>query len=86
MEDSQNYTLKIDSAGRILIPTALRRKLGLKPNSKVTASVKDRELRLKSWLEKVRDVQEFARKHDRRPEVNAVDLLIHERRREAELE
>lgn len=86
MEEIQNYTLKIDGAGRILIPTALRHELGLKPNSKVTVSVKDRELRLKSWMEKVRDVQKFARKRNRTPDIDAIDLLTHERRREADIE
>jgi AbrB family looped-hinge helix DNA binding protein len=80
--------LKIDSAGRILIPAEMRAAMLVKPGDTVTARVEDGEFRIVSPDVALKRVQAFARKwkseHPDAPDV--VDELIAERREEARRE
>lgn len=55
------YTLTLSSQGQVVIPSSARKKLGLKPGSKLLMSVEDKgmvpkamlELHPESWVKKV---------------------------------
>ena len=80
---SVDYTrLKIDSAGRIVIPAEMRAAMMVKPGDTVTARVVDGEFRIVSPEASLRRVQAIARKIIP-PGVSLVDELIADRREEA---
>lgn len=79
--------LKIDSAGRIVIPAEMRAAMMAKPGDTVTAHVVDGEFRLVSPAAALKRVQTFAREWKKNnPGVSVVDELIAERREEAQRE
>lgn len=79
--------LKIDSAGRIVIPAEMRAAMMVKPGDTVTAEVVDGEFRIVSPEVALRHVQAFARKWKaEHPGESVVDELIAERREEARRE
>jgi len=85
---SVGYTrLKIDSAGRVLIPAEMRAAMMVKPGDTVTAQVVDGEFRIISAGVALKRVQAFAREWKaKNPGVSVVDELIAERREEARRE
>jgi AbrB family looped-hinge helix DNA binding protein len=82
------YTrLKIDAAGRLVIPAEMRAAMMVKPGETIIAEVKDGEFRIVSPTVALKRVQAFARKWKaENPGVSAVDELIAERRQEARSE
>lgn len=85
---SVDYTrLKIDSAGRIVIPAEMRAAIMVKPGDTVVARVVDGEFRLVSPAAALKRVQAFARQWKaEHPGESVVDELISERRVEARRE
>jgi AbrB family looped-hinge helix DNA binding protein len=85
---SVDYTrLKIDSAGRIVIPAEMRAAMMVKPGDTLSAHVEDGELRIVSPAAALKRVQAFARKWKaEHPGESVVDELIAERREEARRE
>jgi AbrB family looped-hinge helix DNA binding protein len=83
---SQKYvTSRINDNGRIVIPAAIRRNMGLNPGDVVVMSLEDGVLRIESQLVKIRRIQaEF--KPFANPGSLASDELIAERREEARRE
>lgn len=73
------------SGGRLQIPAAFRRELGISDGDVVMMRVQDGELRLWTRDAAIRRAQEMYRKHAK-PGVSLVDELIAERRAEAERE
>ena len=79
--------LKIDRAGRIVIPAEMRAAMMVKPGDTVTAEVVDGEFRIVSPGVALKRVQDFAREWKaRNPGISVVDELIAERREEARRE
>lgn len=74
--------LKIDSAGRIVIPAEMRAAMLVKPGSTVTAEVVNGELRIVSPEVVLRQIQALARQHKQHG-VDEVDEFIADRREEA---
>jgi AbrB family looped-hinge helix DNA binding protein len=77
--------LRIDSAGRIVIPAEMRAAMMVKPGDTVTAEVTEGEFRIVSPGVAVRRAQALARKL-LPPGVSLVDELIADRREEARRE
>lgn len=82
----EKITLHIDQSGRILIPSALRKEMGLSPNSKIDVTFKNKEIRLKSKDDVLEDVQSYLKKHDPAPDISGVDMLLKDRKDEAKEE
>ena len=76
---------RLSANGRIVIPAAIREKLGIHPGDPVLMEVEDGVLRIESYPTMIARVQrELA--HLRRPGVLASDELIQERREESRRE
>ncbi len=76
-----DYKAKIGPNGRIVIPAACRKALGVGPGDEVLMRLEDGELRLYTQAQAVRRAQELVRKHVPEGE-SLVDDLLAERRRE----
>ena len=84
-EPKQQTKAKLDEAGRIVIPAAFRKALGVKPGEYLILRIEEGELRGWTFEHAIRKSQEIVRKYV--PEgVSLVDELIAERRSEAALE
>jgi AbrB family looped-hinge helix DNA binding protein len=83
-----DYTrLKIDSAGRIVIPAEMRAAMMVKPGDMVAARVVDGEFRIVSPEAALRRFQEVGRKwREKNPGIDLVEELIADRREEARRE
>jgi AbrB family looped-hinge helix DNA binding protein len=74
--------VKVDSAGRVVIPAVLRDKLGIAPGQELILKEEVGGLRLQTFEQAARAIQaEFARYA--KPDVSVVEELILERREEA---
>lgn len=81
----RSVSSKINQNGRIVIPAAIRREMGLKAGDTVLMEMEDGVLRMETHLARIRRIQqEFAQY--RKPGVLASDELIAERREEARRE
>jgi AbrB family looped-hinge helix DNA binding protein len=77
--------VKIVGGGKLVIPAAMRRKLGISVGDTVFVDVDDGELRVRSISRAIERARAILRKHV--PEgVELADELISDRRREAERE
>jgi len=74
--------LKIDGAGRIVIPAEMRAAMLVKPGDTVTAEVANGEFRIVSPEVVLRQIQALARQH-KQPGIDEVDAFIADRREEA---
>ena len=84
-EPKMQTKAKLDSAGRIVVPAAFRKALGVKPGEYLILRIEDGELHAWTFEYAIRKSQEIMRKHVP-PGVSLVDELIAERRSEAALE
>lgn len=77
------YDAKVISGGKVVIPAALRRKMGLNAgDTLIFEEEEDGRIVLKTYRQVVREIQQEMRKFARSG-VSAVDELIGERRWEA---
>jgi AbrB family looped-hinge helix DNA binding protein len=77
--------LKVNENGRVVIPAAFRKALGIRPGDEVILSVEDNELRITTMKRRIERAQQRARKY-LKPSVSLVDELIAERREAAKRE
>lgn len=76
------YKLAVDRQGRVVLPMAVRRELGIEGGGQLTLDVEENDVRLSSRMLAIRRMQQEVRKHV--PEgVSLVDELIADRRAEA---
>ena len=68
--------------GRVLIPAAARRALGIEEGDELILVVEDGEIRLRTVKEAARKAQALVRRYSR-PEESLADSLVAERRDEA---
>lgn len=74
--------IQLGPQGRLVVPAALRRELGLEPGERLLARVKDGALILEPRAVVERRLRARFRKVD--PQISLADALIAERRAEAE--
>jgi len=82
MARAGSVTAKVAAGGRIVIPAAYRKALGIKTGDQVVVRLDKGELRVYSRLEALRRLQDLVCSKVPRG-VSLVDDLIRERRREA---
>lgn len=83
--ESHSVFGKINANGRIVIPAAIRREMGIKPGDSVLMEVEDGVLRMETHRSRIQRIQsEIARCC--KPGLLASDELIAERREEARRE
>jgi AbrB family looped-hinge helix DNA binding protein len=76
---------RINDDGRVLVPAAMRKALGIRPGQTVTLTLEDDAIRLSTVQRQVRRAQQQLRRY--LPEgTSLVDELLSERRREARRE
>lgn len=89
MEQSVNSVIdvktRLNENGRIVIPAAIRRKMDLRPGEAVLMKYENGVLRIESYRERIRRIQEEF-KQFAKPGVPISDELIAERREEARRE
>lgn len=81
----QKMRVSLDAGGRLVIPAAYRKALGVRPGDSVVIALDGREVRGFSPAEALRRAQETVRRHVR-PGRHLSDELIAERRRDAKRE
>lgn len=78
----ETQAVKMIDGGKLVVPAAMRRALGLKTGDTVIVGIEDGELRVRSYARQVELARAILRKYV--PEgVSLVDELIAERRGEA---
>jgi AbrB family looped-hinge helix DNA binding protein len=79
---------KINESGRLMIPAAIRKELGIKAGERLFMEVEDGVLRVQTHRSVIRRIQEEFRKHHpiKSGEMLISDQLIAERREEARRE
>jgi AbrB family looped-hinge helix DNA binding protein len=77
---------RINENGRVVIPAALRRQMGLQAGDAVVMEVEDGVLRIESHRARIRRIQESFRKLIPPGEMLMSDQLIADRRKEARRE
>jgi AbrB family looped-hinge helix DNA binding protein len=79
------HRVRVDSAGRVLIPAGLRERLGIAPGQELLLLEDSAGLRLRTFAQSLAEAQAALAKY-RRPGESVVDELLAERRAEAERE
>jgi AbrB family looped-hinge helix DNA binding protein len=75
-------SVELGPGGRVVIPAPMRAALGMKVGDKLTVRLEDNELRIYTYAQGIRRIQEMVRKYV--PDyVGTVDEFLAERRREA---
>jgi AbrB family looped-hinge helix DNA binding protein len=77
---------RIGPGGRIVIPAAMRKALGLAQGNYVQVRLRGGEIHVLPQETALRRVQDFVAKHASKDKRSWVDLLIEERKREVERE
>ena len=73
----------VSAEGRVVIPAAMRKALGLEPGSTVTFRVEGEELIMTTRLAAIRKIQALVRNAPTKKKGSVVDELIAERHAEA---
>ena len=77
--------IRVNENGRMVIPAAYRKALGIKPGDEVILRMEDDELRITTMQRRIERAQKRVRKYVK-PGVSLVDELIAERREAAKRE
>jgi AbrB family looped-hinge helix DNA binding protein len=77
--------LRINENGRVVIPAAFRKALGINPGDEVILRLEDDELRITTMKRRIERAQRRARQYVK-PGISLVDELITERREAAKRE
>jgi AbrB family looped-hinge helix DNA binding protein len=81
----EQMRVRMNENGRIVIPSQVRKALGIQPGDEVILELDDHEVHLTTLRQRIAKAQEMVRKYVK-PGVSLVDELIAERREEAKRE
>jgi len=81
MEDHASFTIHVDRSGRLVLPAAVRRRMGLERGGAAIVSVREDGALLSTPLQRVRDLQQWARKF-RKPGESVVDEFLKDKKKE----
>lgn len=84
-EQTGSTRVRVDAAGRVVIPAELRHKLGIEPGQDLLLAEDDRGIHLQTFEQAVKAVQEIFAPY-RVSGASVVDELIREREEEARRE
>ena len=79
---ADRQAVELGAGGRLVIPAPFRAALGMKPGDKLTVRLEGNELRIYTYAEAIRRVQELARKY-LPSDGDAVEEFLAWKRREA---
>jgi len=82
----EQFTVKVDGSGRILLPAKVRKQMNLRKDSTLIAKLEKQKLVLNTRDEALRKAQEFFSKFRPKGGKLLSDELIEDRRREARRE
>jgi AbrB family looped-hinge helix DNA binding protein len=85
MDGEREVRLKVNENGRVVIPAAYRKHLGINPGDEVILRLEDDEVRITTIRARIKRAQRHARRYVK-PGVSLVDELIAERREAAKRE
>jgi len=85
MTSKQEARARVNENGRVVIPAALRKALGINIGDQVVLRVEDDELRISTLQRRIERAQRLVRQHVK-PGTSLVDELIAERREAAKRE
>jgi len=74
--------MRVNQNGRVVIPAAFRKRLGIRAGDELELRLEDDELRISTLRRNIERAQRLIRKHIK-PGVSLVDELIEERRQAA---
>jgi AbrB family looped-hinge helix DNA binding protein len=77
--------VRVNENGRVVIPAAFRKALGIKPGDELVLRLEDDELRIATLRRRIERAQRWVRRYVK-PGVSLVDKLIAERREAARRE
>jgi AbrB family looped-hinge helix DNA binding protein len=81
----QKTRMRVNENGRVVIPAAFRKALGIEVGDEVVLRIQDDELRITTQQHRIERAQRRARQHVK-PGVSLVDELLAERREAAKNE
>lgn len=81
----EEFRTRLNENGRIVIPAAIRERLGIGPGDELVLRIEDNELRIISMRHRLQRAQQLVREHVKGGR-SLVDELIAERRKAAERE
>jgi AbrB family looped-hinge helix DNA binding protein len=85
MPTAPDATVRVNENGRIVIPVAFRRALGINPGDEIVLRVEDDELRITTMKRRIERARRLVRQHVK-PDTPLVKELIAERREAAQNE
>jgi AbrB family looped-hinge helix DNA binding protein len=81
----QEFRTRINENGRVVIPAAFRKAMGIDAGDEVVLRIEDDELRISTLKRRIERAQRLVRQHVK-PGISLVDELIAERREAAKRE
>jgi AbrB family looped-hinge helix DNA binding protein len=85
MTSSQETRTRVNENGRVVIPAAFRKAMGINVGDEVVLRIEDNELRILTLKQRIERAQRLVRRHVK-PGTSLVDELIAERREAAKRE
>jgi AbrB family looped-hinge helix DNA binding protein len=82
---SQETRARVNENGRVVIPAAFRKAMGINVGDEVVLRIEDNELRILTLKQRIERAQRLVRRHVK-PGTSLVDELIAERREAAKRE